>query len=119
MWRADNTERTKRYIQERPGERRTHVHVRRAGSFSEQFALLLRDRLRAHTAIAGEYAQLKHDLARAGFDVYRDALNTPAFLAVLPDVRGQRGLDVGCGEGHNTRLLAERGRGDGGRRERR
>ncbi len=45
-------------------------------------------------------------LARAGFDVYRDHLNTPAFLAMLPDVRGLRGLDVGCGEGHNTRLLA-------------
>lgn len=48
-------------------------------------------------------------LARAGFDVYRDWLNTPAFLALLPDVRGQQGLDVGCGEGYNTRLLADRG----------
>lgn len=47
-------------------------------------------------------------LAREGLDVYRDALNTPAFLALLPDVRGARGLDVGCGEGHNTRLLATR-----------
>ena len=26
--------------------------------------------------------------ARAGYDVYRDALNTPAFLAMLPDVAG-------------------------------
>ena len=26
-----------------------------------------------------------------------------------PDVDGLSGLDVGCGEGHNTRLLAERG----------
>ncbi len=25
-------------------------------------------------------------LARAGYDVYRDHLNTPAFLAMLPDV---------------------------------
>jgi SAM-dependent methyltransferase len=48
-------------------------------------------------------------LARQGWDVYRDALNTPAFLALLPDVAGQTGLDVGCGEGHNTRLFAERG----------
>ncbi|MEN6368786.1 MAG: class I SAM-dependent methyltransferase [Thermotogota bacterium] len=48
-------------------------------------------------------------LARAGYDVYRDALNTPAFLAMLPDVRGLGGLDVGCGEGHNTRLIAKRG----------
>ena len=48
-------------------------------------------------------------LVRQGFDVYRDQVNTPAFLAALPDVSGLRGLDVGCGEGHNTRLLRERG----------
>jgi ubiquinone/menaquinone biosynthesis C-methylase UbiE len=28
---------------------------------------------------------------------------------VLPNVEGLAGLDVGCGEGHNTRLLAGRG----------
>lgn len=49
------------------------------------------------------------DLARAGYDVYRDHLNTPAFFASLPDVTGLEGLDIGCGEGHNTRLLADRG----------
>ncbi len=48
-------------------------------------------------------------LARAGYDVYRDYLNTPAFLDMLPDVEGLSGLDIGCGEGHNTRLLAIRG----------
>lgn len=48
-------------------------------------------------------------LARAGYDLYRDQLNTPAFFAMLPDVSGQSGLDIGCGEGHNTRLLAQRG----------
>src|SRR5262245_63641205 len=48
-------------------------------------------------------------LARAGYDVYRDYLNTPAFFAMLPDVAGLAGLDIGCGEGHNTRLLARRG----------
>jgi len=48
-------------------------------------------------------------LARAGYDVYRDALNTPAFFRMLPDVEGLSGLDIGCGEGHNTRLLAKRG----------
>jgi SAM-dependent methyltransferase len=48
-------------------------------------------------------------LARAGYDVYRDRLNTPAFFALLPDVTGLAGLDIGCGEGHNTRLLAGRG----------
>src|SRR5262245_13648845 len=48
-------------------------------------------------------------LSRAGYDVYRDHLNTPAFFDMLPDVHGRAGLDIGCGEGHNTRLLAQRG----------
>jgi SAM-dependent methyltransferase len=49
------------------------------------------------------------ELSRAGFDVYRDLVNTPAFFALLPPVAGLRCLDLGCGEGHNTRLLADRG----------
>src|SRR5262245_15611562 len=48
-------------------------------------------------------------LARAGYDVYRDYLNTPAFFALLPPIAGLRGLDIGCGEGYNTRLLAQLG----------
>jgi ubiquinone/menaquinone biosynthesis C-methylase UbiE len=48
-------------------------------------------------------------LSRAGYDTYRDHLNTPAFFAILPDVGGLAGLDVGCGEGYNTRLLAKHG----------
>lgn len=48
-------------------------------------------------------------LARAGYDVYRDYLNTPASFEMLPDVEGFSGLDIGCGEGHNTRLLARHG----------
>ncbi len=47
-------------------------------------------------------------LAREGCDVYRDLVNTPGFFELLPPVAGLRGLDVGCGEGHNTRLLAKR-----------
>jgi len=43
---------------------------------------------------------------RAGYDVYRDALNTPAFLDMLPDVTELCGLDIGCGEGANTRKVA-------------
>jgi len=49
------------------------------------------------------------ELARRGRDVYRDYINTPAFFALLPGVAGRRGLDLGCGEGYNTRLLARRG----------
>lgn len=48
-------------------------------------------------------------LSRAGYDKYRDLVNSPAFLGMLPAVEGLRGLDIGCGEGHNTRLLGRRG----------
>ncbi len=54
---------TKRYFRERPAERRTHIHVRRAGSFNEQFAQLFRDFLRTHPGPAAAYAALKHQLA--------------------------------------------------------
>ena len=61
----------------------------------------------------GEYWDRNADawtqLSRAGYDIYRDFLNTPAFLDMLPEVRGLSGLDIGCGEGHNTRLVAHRG----------
>lgn len=48
-------------------------------------------------------------LVREGFDVYRDQHNTPAFLTFLPEVEGLAGLDIGCGEGANTRKVAELG----------
>jgi ubiquinone/menaquinone biosynthesis C-methylase UbiE len=54
-------------------------------------------------------AEVWTKLSRAGYDIYRDYLNTPAFLRMLPSVEGLSGLDIGCGEGHNTRLLAQRG----------
>jgi GrpB-like predicted nucleotidyltransferase (UPF0157 family) len=61
--RPGNTERTKRYFREPPGSRRTHLHVRRAGSFSEQWPLLFRDYLRAHPEAGDEYAAVKRRLA--------------------------------------------------------
>ena len=64
IFRPDNPERTKRYFREAPGQRRTHIHVRRAGSFSEQFALLFRDFLRVHHETARQYGELKLELAR-------------------------------------------------------
>lgn len=62
-WRPDNPERTKRYFREVPPRPRTHLHVRRAGSFSEQFALLFRDYLRAHQAQADEFGAAKRSVA--------------------------------------------------------
>lgn len=63
-FRADNADRTKRYFREAPKQRRTHLHVRRAGSFGEQFALLFRDFMRAHPEVAQQYGTLKVELAR-------------------------------------------------------
>ncbi len=48
-------------------------------------------------------------LSRAGYDRSRDLFNTPQFLVILPEVRGRAGLDIGCGEGNNTRQVAGRG----------
>ncbi|WP_329869825.1 GrpB family protein [Streptomyces sp. SP18CS02] len=79
VYRADNPEQTKRYFREPPGQRRTHVHVRRLGSFSEQFPLLFRDYLRCHTAAANEYAAAKKHCAaefrndRPGYAQAKDA----------------------------------------------
>jgi len=48
-------------------------------------------------------------LSRQGYDTFRDHVNTPGFLSILPDVEGLEGLDIGCGEGTNTRRVAARG----------
>lgn len=71
IFRGENPERTKRYFREAPGQRRTHIHVRRVGSWSEQFALLFRDYLRAHPDDVNRYAALKRSLAeKFGEDRY-------------------------------------------------
>ena len=54
---------------------------------------------------AGPWAQE----VRGGRDVARECLNNPAFLRLLGDLRDRDVLDAGCGEGHNTRLLARAG----------
>ena len=56
-----------------------------------------------------ENARLWTYLIRNGHDLYRDHVNTPGFFSILPDVKGLRGLDIGCGEGDYTRHLAQRG----------
>ena len=63
VFQPENPELTKRYFREAPGERRTHIHVRRAGSWAEQFALLFRDYLRTHDEDAKRYVELKYRLA--------------------------------------------------------
>ena len=46
---------------------------------------------------------------RAGYDRYRELFTLPAFLAFVPDLAGLEVIDLGCGEGRNTRALARRG----------
>jgi len=61
----------------------------------------------------GEYwdenAEAWTKLARMGYDTCRNLINTPAFFKMLPDINGLNGLDIGCGEGYNTRVAAKRG----------
>jgi GrpB-like predicted nucleotidyltransferase (UPF0157 family) len=63
VYRRNNPELTKRYFREPPGVPGTHIHVRRAGSFSEQYPLLFRDYLRHHPDSASEYETVKRQLA--------------------------------------------------------
>ena len=46
---------------------------------------------------------------RAGFDSYRDLFTWPAFERFVGDVAGLDAIDLGCGEGTNTRRLARAG----------
>jgi len=56
-----------------------------------------------------ENAEVWTKLSRMGVNIYRDEFNTPAFLSILPEIKGLAGLDIGCGEGTDTRLLAKLG----------
>ncbi|MFX0002346.1 MAG: class I SAM-dependent methyltransferase [Candidatus Hodarchaeota archaeon] len=48
-------------------------------------------------------------LSRMGYDRCRDLINSPAFFKMLPDISKLYGLDIGCGEGYNTRIAAKKG----------
>ncbi|MFX1479664.1 MAG: class I SAM-dependent methyltransferase [Promethearchaeota archaeon] len=48
-------------------------------------------------------------LAKLGYDRCRDLINSPAFFKMLPDISNLKGLDIGCGEGYNTRIAAKMG----------
>ena len=45
----------------------------------------------------------------AGMDLYRELYTLPAFLAFMPKINGLRVIDLGCGEGSNTRRFARLG----------
>jgi SAM-dependent methyltransferase len=54
-------------------------------------------------------ARVWAETVRSRGDIHREAVNNPAMFKMLGTVEGKRILDLGCGEGYNTRILAERG----------
>jgi SAM-dependent methyltransferase len=46
---------------------------------------------------------------RSGFDLYREHYTLPAFLDFMPSIAGKQVIDLGCGEGTNTRRFARLG----------
>jgi ubiquinone/menaquinone biosynthesis C-methylase UbiE len=48
-------------------------------------------------------------LSRMGYDRCRDLINAPAFFKILPSISNLYGIDIGCGEGYNTRIAAKKG----------
>lgn len=44
---------------------------------------------------------------RMGYDLYRERVNNPAIAALLGDLSGKDVIDLGCGEGYNTRRLIQ------------
>lgn len=49
------------------------------------------------------------DFVRKGKDFCRIALNNPATFKLIGNVRDLQILDLACGEGYNTRILAHKG----------
>lgn len=49
------------------------------------------------------------DFVRTGRDYFRDCLNNPATFRLIGSVKGKIVLDLACGEGYNTRILARKG----------
>jgi ubiquinone/menaquinone biosynthesis C-methylase UbiE len=49
------------------------------------------------------------DFVLRGNDYYRGEMNNPATFRMIGDIRGKHVLDLACGEGYNTRILAKRG----------
>jgi ubiquinone/menaquinone biosynthesis C-methylase UbiE len=49
------------------------------------------------------------DFVRSGKDYFRDEMNNPAMFEMLGDISGKQILDLACGEGCNSRIMAKKG----------
>jgi len=56
-----------------------------------------------------EAAKSFSNFVREGKDYFREKLNNPATFRLIGDVKGKKVLDLACGEGYNTRILARKG----------
>ena len=56
-----------------------------------------------------EAAKSFSNFVREGKDYFREQLNNPATFRLIGNVKGKKVLDLACGEGYNTRILARKG----------
>ncbi len=56
-----------------------------------------------------EAAESFSDFVRQGKDYFREESNNPPTFKLIGNVEGKKVLDIACGEGHNTRILAKKG----------
>jgi len=56
-----------------------------------------------------ESAEAWVDFVRTGKDYDRMELNNPAMFKMIGNIKGERVLDLACGEGYNTRIIAHKG----------
>ena len=73
---------------------------------SEELSLSVEDRIRQEW---NDAAESWADFVRKGKDYYREGLNNPAAFKLIGKVTGLTVLDLACGEGYNTRILAKKG----------
>ncbi len=72
----------------------------------------LTDKILDEAAVAAAWdrnAALWTQEVRSGFDLYRELYTLPAFLNFMPSIAGKQVIDLGCGEGSNTRRFAQLG----------
>ena len=54
-------------------------------------------------------AEAWEDFICSGLDYYRDYMNNPATFRTLGFIKRKKVLDLACGEGYNSRLMAKKG----------